>query len=133
MHESIRAALFTLLDGHTFTPAAKAYDHVPQDSKVFPRIAIDTVSYDQKDTDSTVGALFAITIRVSSKYKGGKECADLLDQLHTLLHHKDDFTVAGAAVVSVYVEGSTQEPDAEAGELREGALSLAVLLDDIAP
>lgn len=131
MNESLRAALFTILDAYTFTPVAKVFDHVPQDNKIFPNVCIDTVTYDAADTDTSTGALFKITLRVQSNYKGGKECAELLDQLRDLLHHTEDFSMSGANVITVYVEGTTQEPNAENGELREGTLSLSILLDTV--
>jgi hypothetical protein len=133
MHEALRTALYILVHADLSADSIAVHDYVPDNTTSYPYVAIGEVAAAAEDTDSSDGALVRAKLLVSSKYKGGKECAEILDRLRTLLHHTEALVVPGSTVVSVYVEGTSQDPDAEAGELREGELDLAVRLDDITP
>jgi len=108
------------------------YGAVPQNAAV-PYLVVGEPAVDRMDTDSSLGALVKMRVRIIRKagdIAGGLEMADFLIQL---LHHTEALTLDAGTVVNVYVEGVSGDAPSDEGKTRETEVTVAVLVDDITP
>jgi hypothetical protein len=127
MNEELQAAIITALAaGLTPLPV---YGAVPQGAD-WPYVACGTPSSEPRDTDSSLGALVRIPVRLFSAQGAIAAATGFVDQVRDTLHHTD-LTIASATVVTVYVEGSSVEEPSEDGKARETVVTVAILVDDI--
>ena len=86
---ALQSAIYSTLNNDsnlTSTLGAGVYDEVIEGSSYpFVSIGEDIVSeYGTKDLD---GGEFTINIHVWSQYTGAKECKNIIDRIHDLLHN----------------------------------------------
>lgn len=130
MFEELQQAVMALLT--TGLAPDAVYGAVPQDATV-PRVVVGEPSSERVDTDSSLGALVKLKVRVIRKAGDIAGSTAMSDRIHELLHHTALLTLSSATVVNVYIEGMAGDPPADEGKTRETEISVAVLLDDITP
>lgn len=127
MNEELQAAIITALNAAL---ALDVYGAVPQDT-AWPYVVCGTPSSEQRDTDSSNGALVRAQVRLFAAQGAVALATQFEDQVRAALHHKSDLTLSNASVITVYVEGSSVEEPSEDGKARETVVTVAVLVDDI--
>ena len=86
---ALQEAIYTRLNTDntlTSTLGAGVYDEVTQ-NQATPFISMGygtAIDYSTKDLD---GGEFTVTFDIWSEYKGAKECKQIMDRVHTLLHN----------------------------------------------
>lgn len=127
MNEELQAAVTAALAaGLAPTPV---YGAVPQGA-AWPHVVCGTPAAEQRDTDTSNGALVRVPIRLFSAQGAVANATSFVDAVRATLHHVD-LTITSATVVTVYVEGSSVEEPSEDGKARETVVTVAVLVDDI--
>lgn len=133
MHEELRKEIIRLLNAAPVLsvgppPAAVVfYDHVPQGVAAFPYGVMGDASTAAEDTDSADGALVRFPVSLFSKYKGGRETASMSDAVRDALHHHEDSLVlTTCTAVTMFVEGSQEDPTTDDGKARESVVTVAV-------
>ena len=101
------------------------YDEVPQDSS-YPFISLGygtAIDYSTKDVD---GGEFTLVIDVWSQYKGAKECKQIMDKVHDLLHDSS-LSVTGFNLINLRYEFSDiiRDPD---GVTRHGVMRFRAII-----
>lgn len=130
MFEDLQQQLIALLtSGLT---GESVYGAVPQDAAV-PRVVVGEAEADSQDTDTSIGALVKVRVRIIRKAGDVAGGLEVLDRIRAILHHTEALTLAAATVVSVYIPTSSGDPPADDGKTRETEVSVAVLVDDITP
>jgi hypothetical protein len=132
MHEELRKEIIRLLNAapiHSVgTPPVDVvfHDHVPQDS-TFPYGVLGDATSAGEDTDTAEGALVRFPISCFSKYKGGRETAAMADAVRAALHHQEDLMVlTTCTAVTMFVEGSQEDPTTDDGKARESVVTVSI-------
>ena len=104
---ALQSAIYSTLNSDnnlTSTLGASVFDDVTEGTDTpFVTIGEDTASeYDTKDLDGTETT---INIDVWSEYKGSKECKQIMDRIHDLLHDSS-ISVTGFNLVNLRFEFS---------------------------
>lgn len=130
MFEDLQQQLLTLLAAGLAPEAV--YGAVPHGA-VAPYLVVGEPTAERRDTDSSLGALVSMRLRIVRKAGDIAGATEMADRIHALIHHTEALTLSAATVVSVYCEGMAGEPPADEGKTRETEVSVSVLLDDITP
>jgi|TARA_R100000149_G_scaffold29743_1_gene11423 hypothetical protein len=125
---ALQSAIYSTLNSDsnlTSTLGAGVFDDVTEGTDTpFVTIGEDTASeYDTKDLD---GAETTINIDVWSEYKGSKECKQIMDRIHDLLHDSN-ISVTGFNLVNLRFEFSDiiRDPD---GVTRHGVMRFRAVI-----
>lgn len=130
MFEDLQQKLIILLTSGLTGEAV--YGAVPQDAAV-PRVVVGEPEAEARDTDTSLGALVKVKVRIIRKAGDVAGSLELLDRVRALLHNTEALTLDAATVVTVYIESSAGDPPADDGKTRETEVTVAVLVDDITP
>ena len=108
----------------TSTLGAGVHDDVPS-NVAYPFVSIGeetVVEYGEKSSD---GGAHTINIHVWSQYKGSKECKQIMDRIHDLLHDSS-LSVSGFNLINSRFEFSDilRDPD---GVTRHGVMRFRVI------
>ncbi len=125
---ALQSAIYTKLNSDsnlTSTLGAAVYDEVIEGSSYpFVQIGEDTVSeFGTVDLD---GGEFTLNIHVWSQYTGAKECKNIIDRIHDLLHNTS-ISVSGFNLVNIRFEFSDilRDPD---GITRHGVMRFRAII-----
>jgi hypothetical protein len=125
---ALQSAIYSTLNSDsnlTSTLGAGVFDDVTEGTDTpFVTIGEDTASeYDTKDLDGTETT---INIDVWSEYKGSKECKQIMDRIHDLLHDSN-ISVTGFNLVNLRFEFSDiiRDPD---GVTRHGVMRFRAVI-----
>ena len=125
---ALQSAIYSTLNGDsnlTSTLGAGIFNDVTEGTNTpFVTIGDDTASqYDTKDLDGTETT---INIDVWSEYKGSKECKQIMDRIHDLLHDSN-ISVTGFNLVNLRFEFSDiiRDPD---GVTRHGVMRFRAVI-----
>ena len=118
-----QTAMYTALTGASVA-GGRVYDHVPQDV-TFPYVRIGESNAQPDDADLVDGTDELLTIHIWSRYRGQKEIKQIMDAIHTVLHHQD-LTVTGRTHAHTSVAGvqSFLDPD---GLTQHGVMQIRIL------
>ena len=125
---ALQSAIYSTLNSDsnlTSTLGAGIFNDVTEGTNTpFVTIGDDTASeYDTKDLDGTETT---INIDVWSEYKGSKECKQIMDRIHDLLHDSN-ISVTGFNLVNLRFEFSDiiRDPD---GVTRHGVMRFRAVI-----
>lgn len=123
----LQQALFTKLNSDntlTDTLGAAVHDDVPA-SITYPFINIGADSVLEYGEKSSDGGEHTVVIDIWSQYKGSKECKQIMDRIHDLLHDSS-LSVSGFNHINSRFEFSDilRDPD---GVTRHGVMRFRVL------
>lgn len=128
MFEELQVAIRNLLV--TAVAPVAVYGAVPQGAAV-PYLTLGEPEREARDTDTSLGALVRLTVRLVTRDGDVASRAELLDRILEATHHVDGLTLTRASVVSMYLEGPQGSPLTDEGKTRETEVAVCVLLDDI--
>ena len=124
---AFQQAIFTTLNvaAITDTLSCGVVDEVKQ-NQAYPFIAIGeetAIDYSTKDID---GGEYTVNIDIWSQYKGSKECKQIMDKVHDLLHDSS-ISVTGFNLINVRFEYSDimRDPD---GVTRHGIMRFRAII-----
>lgn len=83
------------------------YDHVPQDTIVFPYVRVDPIELSNNDVDDKTGFNGDIKIISYSRYRGSKEISDLNLEIYNALHQWDFPNTASYSISSFFQDVSS--------------------------
>ena len=98
----IQEALYASLQGDTalnIDVEDRIFDHVPEDS-IFPYVTLGAMLAEPFDTQINRGLKIRMSLHSFSSYRGMKEIKQIMRSIYNILHEKDDWVIAGHAVVS---------------------------------
>jgi hypothetical protein len=123
MQEEIQAAIFARVQAVGYP----TYDHVPQGVD-FPYVVVGDDTSTPWDTDTSIGSETTCTIHVWSRYRGRKECKEIMRTLYEALH-RADFPIIGGALIECQAEfqESFLDPD---GLTRHGVMRFRLTVDE---
>lgn len=135
MLEELRKAIVNALKAALppLVPAARVFDHVPQDFATYPYVTVAEGNTSPEDTDSTEGALCVFSVRAISAYKGGKQASAIVDAIRDALHHKESALAAFPMgdIITIFVSGTDYDPVTDDGKTRTAEVTVSVRVDDI--
>ena len=104
---------------------AGVFDEVPEGTAT-PYVTLGygtAIDYGTKDTD---GGSYTVTFHVWSEYRGSKECKQIMDRIHTLLHNHS-LSVTGFNLINLRFEFSEilRDPD---GITRHGVMRFRAVI-----
>ncbi len=125
---ALQTAIYSTLSNDntlTTTLGSGVYDEVVEGA-TYPFVALGeetAIDYSTKDTD---GGENTINIHIWSQYKGSKECKQIMDKVHDLLHDID-LTVSGFNLINLRFEYSdiVRDPD---GSTRHGIMRFRAII-----
>ena len=125
---ALQSAIYSALNGDsnlTTTQGAGVYDEVIEGSS-FPFIQIGEDTALDYGTKTDDGGQYTINIHVWSQYTGSKECKNLMDRIHDLLHDST-LSVTGFNLVNFRFEFSDilRDPD---GITRHGVMRFRAII-----
>lgn len=144
MLAEIRQALYTRLTTDTsVTDTVAEIDGVPyifdfapegftDDDSEYPRIHIGDYAATNFDSDDRIGAEVSVTLHAWSRYRGKKECAEILDACYDSLHRHTALSVTGYNVVDVRWNDTLEifrDPD---GLTHHGVIGFVVVVEKAA-
>lgn len=118
-----QTAVYAALTGASVA-SGRVYDHVPQDV-TFPYVEIGESSAQPDDAVLVEGTDELLMIHVWSRYRGQKECKEIMDAIHTVLHHQD-LTVIGRTHAHTSIAGTRSFLDPD-GLTRHGVIQVRIL------
>lgn len=127
-HFALQEAIYSRLNTDsnlTTTLGAGIYDEVPEGTAT-PYVSLGygtSTEYGVKDDD---GATYTVTFHIWSEYKGAKECKQIMDRIHDLLHDYS-LSVTGFNLVNLRFEFSEilRDPD---GITRHGVMRFRAVI-----
>jgi hypothetical protein len=137
MLANLRTSIYSRLSGYSalttlLSSSGAIYEFVPQEladtDAEFPFLFIGDMDASEFDADDRTGARVPITLHAWSRYRGKKECAEILDACYDALHRYTALAVTGYNVIDVQWDGSQimRDPD---GLTYHGIGTFAVLMD----
>ena len=125
---ALQEAVYSTLNGDntlTSTYGAEIYDEVPEDSAA-PYVTIGYGTPTDYSTQNIDGGEQTLTIHVWSEYRGAKECKQIMDRVHDLMHDST-FSVTGFNLVNMRFEFSEiiRDPD---GVTRHGIMRFRAII-----
>lgn len=140
MFAELRQAIFTRLSGYspltTLLPASTVYDFLPQEladqDAEFPFVLIGEYIASPFDTDERIGTEFSFALHAWSRYRGKKECAEILDACYDALHRYTSMSVTGYNVIDVRWDGTTQIMQDPDGLTYHGIIGFVIVMDKVA-
>jgi hypothetical protein len=126
-----RLSSFAALTALLARSGAAIYDYVPQElansDDEFPYLVIGEIEAEEFDADDRLGHDTTVTIHSFSRYRGKKECADIMAQVYEALH-RYALTVTGFSLVDCHWDGLSRiilDPD---GQTRHGVQRFRVIV-----
>ena len=124
---NLQSALYTALNvsAITDTLSCDVVDE-PESNQSYPFIAIGDDRADDYSTKDLDGADYQVNIGIWSQYKGAKECKQIMDKIHDLLHDSS-ISVSGFNLINMRLEYSDilRDPD---GVTRHGVMRFRVII-----
>ena len=124
----LQSTIYTTLNNDsnlTETLGASIFDEVPEGSST-PYVTIGEDTAVDYSTDTADGADITVNIDVWSEYKGSKECKQIMDRIHDLLHDSS-LSITGFNLVNLRFEFSDilRDPD---GVTRHGVMRFRAII-----
>lgn len=124
----LQSTIYTTLNNDsnlTNTLGASIFDEVPEGSST-PYVTIGEDTAVDYSTDTADGADITVNIDVWSEYKGSKECKQIMDRIHDLLHDSS-LSITGFNLVNLRFEFSDilRDPD---GVTRHGVMRFRAII-----
>ena len=124
----LQSTIYTTLNNDsnlTETLGASIFDEVPEGSST-PYVTIGEDTAVDYSTDTADGADITVNIDVWSEYKGSKECKQIMDRIHDLLHDSS-LSITGFNLVNLRFEFSDilRDPD---GVTRHGFMRFRAII-----
>lgn len=125
---ALQSAIYSTLNGDsnlTTTLGAGVFDDVTEGTNT-PFITLGEETATEFDTKDLSGAENTINIHIWSEYKGSKECKQIMDRVHDLLHDSS-ISVTGFNLVNMRFEFSDiiRDPD---GVTRHGVMRFRAVI-----
>ena len=124
---NLQSALYTALNVSAITDTLScAVVDEPEANQSYPFIAIGDDRADDYSTKDLDGADYQVNIDIWSQYKGAKECKQIMDKIHDLLHDSS-ISVSGFNLINMRLEYSDilRDPD---GVTRHGVMRFRVII-----
>ncbi len=126
----LQTAIYTALNNDntlTNTLSAVIVDDVPHGTS-YPFVTIGEARGNDYSTKTEIGSEQVIELDIWSQYKGSKECKQIMDRIHNLLHDSN-LNVSGFNLINMRFDFSNimRDPD---GTTRHGVMRFrAIILD----
>ena len=127
---NIQKSIYQQLNGDSGLMAqlSAIYDHVPDESQ-YPYVVIGDFRQNDASTQSTVAHRVRIELAVYSRSDGKKECLEIMDYIHTLLHQAS-LNTTGYHVVHTHITRGEVERLRD-GLTYRGVLDIALLAEEV--
>lgn len=141
MFAELRQSLYTRLASYSaltslLSSAGAIYDFLPQEladqDAEFPFLIIGEYAALEFDTDDRIGTEFSVSLHAWSRYRGKKQCAEILDACYDALHRYTSMSVTGYNVIDVRWDGTTQIMQDPDGLTYHGVIGFSVVMDKVA-
>jgi|TARA_Y100000114_G_C11596692_1_gene248377 hypothetical protein len=125
---ALQEAIYSRLNSDsnlTSTLGASIFDEVPHGTAT-PYVSIGYGSQTEFDTKSESGSTNTLNLHIWSEYKGAKECKQIMDRIHDLLHNHS-LSVTGFNLINLRFEFSDilRDPD---GVTRHGIMRFRAVM-----
>jgi hypothetical protein len=124
---NLQSALYTALNVTALTDTLScAIVDEPTANQSYPFVAIGDDRADDYSTKDLDGADYQLNLDVWSQYKGSKECKQIMDKIHDLLHDSN-ISVSGFNLINMRLEYSDilRDPD---GVTRHGVMRFRAII-----
>lgn len=124
----LQTAIYSALSGDnalTETLGATVVDDVPHGTS-YPFVSIGEARSSDYSTKNEVGGESLINIHIWSQYKGSKECKQIMDRVHDLLHDSN-LNVSGFNLINLRFDFSDIMRDSD-GSTRHGVMRFRAII-----
>tara|TARA_B100000424_G_scaffold18737_2_gene13539 strand:- start:14198 stop:14605 length:408 start_codon:yes stop_codon:yes gene_type:complete len=124
----LQQAIFTALNNDstlTDTLGATIVDDVPHGTS-YPFVKIGEARSSDYSTKDFVGGESLVELHIWSQYKGSKECKQIMDRLHSLLHNSS-LSVSGFNLINMRFDFSDILQDSD-GSTRHGVMRFRAII-----
>jgi|SRR5690606_2996377 len=123
---ALQQAVYDQLSGYPGMPTV--YDDVPGDA-AFPYVVIGDDTHIPFDTDDSLGSESTLTLHVWSRYRGKKECKDIMALIYAALT-RQPLALDGHDLITIEFEYSEVVLDPD-GQTRHGVQRFRALVEQV--